>query len=348
MGSGPQKYLLSDEESRRVFETEIVRDELEHLQGSGHVNDGLQPLAVILVGQTGAGKTRTAPALKEALSNINRTPAHFIADTYKTYHPEYANIIKEKPELASPATGPDARKWLEMACQYAIQHRIDCLVESACRHPDDFCSLAQAFHDGGYRVNVAVLAVPEALSLLGILIRYYKNLPEAQSRNLPLRLTPKKVHDDTYTGLLTAAAFVDESDAVDEVIVVRRNNLVAYHNSREGNGGERTWKRPTGTEHALDIERVRPLTEDELATAHADLLTLEDHKDDKGVAASVMDIKDYLSALQAKGSSMTSFPQLTPLDAAAFVAEGTSEMHASRGPGKLSIEEEIAREEPEA
>lgn len=348
MGSGPQKYLLSDAESRKVFETEIVRDELEHLKGSGHVDDGLQPLAVILVGQTGAGKTRTAPALKEALTSIKRTPAHFIADTYKTYHPEYANIIKEKPELASPATGPDARKWLEMACQYAIQHRIDCLVESACRHPDDFCSLAQAFHDGGYRVNVAVLAVPEALSLLGILIRYYKNLPEAQSRNLPLRLTPKRVHDDTYTGLLAAAEFVDSSDAVDEVIVVRRNNLVAYHNSREGSGSQKKWKLAPTTERALDVERVRPLTDDELATAHADLLTLEDHKEDRGVAASVMDIEDHLSALQAQGSNMSPFPQLTPLDAAAFVTKDAQEVDASRGSGNLSIEKEVAREQPDA
>ncbi len=79
-----------------------------------------------------------------------------------------------------------------MACEHAVAQRLDVLVESACRHPDDFCRLAEIFRAGGYKIRVAIMAVPEALSRLGILVRYYRNLPEAQSRGLPLRLTPKK------------------------------------------------------------------------------------------------------------------------------------------------------------
>lgn len=115
--------------------------------------------------------------------------------------PEYINIIKAAPHLASPSTSTDARKWLDLASKWAIQRKIDVLLESACRHPEDFTSLISEFHDAGYRVLVALMAVPECLSLLGTMVRYYDRLPEAQSANIPLRVTPRKVHYETYASV---------------------------------------------------------------------------------------------------------------------------------------------------
>jgi hypothetical protein len=157
-----------------------------------------------------------------------------------------------------------------MAATYAIERRVDVLVESACRHPKDFAELAQAFHDGGYRVEVVIMAVPEVLSRLGILTRFYERLPEAGSRNLPIRLTPRKVHDDSYHGLVEAAGFVDESSAVDQVVVARRDNMVAYANERI-NG---VWNKPARTADSLLLERKRPLPERERLLAEAALKRL--------------------------------------------------------------------------
>ncbi|KLU89018.1 zeta toxin family protein [Magnaporthiopsis poae ATCC 64411] len=181
-------YVLSDEESRRIFEQEIVPAELSHLtrpedddnqvaaESAAAAGNDIGPVAVLLVGQTGAGKTRTAPLLAEAVSTAAarqrpRARAHLIADTYKTYHPAYAALAAQSPSLASPATGPDARRWLAMACALAASRGADCIVESACRHPADFQDLVRLFTSSPvrYAVRVAVLAVPEALSRLGIL-----------------------------------------------------------------------------------------------------------------------------------------------------------------------------------
>lgn len=115
--------------------------------------------------------------------------------------PEYTTILKTAPHFASPATGTDARKWLYLASKWAIQRRVDVLLESACRHPEDFTSLISEFHTAGYRVLVALMAVPECLSLLGTMVRYYKRLPEAQAANVPLRVTPRKVHYETYASV---------------------------------------------------------------------------------------------------------------------------------------------------
>jgi len=319
-------YILSDAESRRIFEDEVVPNELQPaIQHHHHRDDGKQPLAVLLVGQTGAGKTRLAPVVRAAMVAIGRTPAHLIADTYKAYHPSYARIVAEKPAIASAATGSDARRWLTMACGRAVENRVDVLVESACRHPDDFCSLTSAFRGGGYVVRVAVLAVPEALSRLGILVRFHQSLPEARSGRLPLRLTPRKVHDDSYAGLDDAVAFVDESPAVDDVVVVRRGNLVAYSNRRTPGDPGRGWEGEAGAAAALRVERRRPLTEVERAVAVGDLEVLG-RLDDPDVVAQIQEIGGLVDpvrdAVDLDEAATGVFPTLVPLDAMEFVSSG--------------------------
>lgn len=341
MDPDPKSYILSESESRAIFESKIVPAELPpgRAPSQGPITSTStstsiptstqqqhrphhQPLAVFVIGQTGAGKTRTAPALKTAILELRGghdeplpPPAHFIADTYKAYHPAYAQLISisgngggsgsgsGKPGMASAATGPDARRWLAMAARRAMERGLDVLLESACRHPGDFKDLARAFKEEGqssgeggynrggggsgaaYRVEVALVAVPRALSLLGILTRFHARLPEAGSGSLPARLTPRKVHDDSYAGVLDAAAFVDASGVVDQVVVVRRDNLVAYANERiddddsgGGGGGGKRWLRPGSTVDAVAVERRRPLTDLERATAEADLQRLRDMK----------------------------------------------------------------------
>ncbi|KAI1877909.1 uncharacterized protein JN550_000091 [Neoarthrinium moseri] len=267
--SDPHSYVLPIAESQRIFDRDIVPAELGSLGSSKTTDGNIKPVAVFVVGQTGAGKTRTAPAIKVVMQSHRGQPAHFIADTYKTYHPAYPRLVVEAPALASPATGTDARRWLAMAAEHAIGRGIDVLLESACRNPADFADLAQAFHDAGYRVEVAIMAVPEGLSRLGILTRFYERLPEAGSRNLPPRLTPTKVHADSYEGLLDAAVFVDESSAVDQIVVVRRDHAVAYANERV-NG---SWKRAAATRKSLMEQRDRCLPK-ELSIARKDIENL--------------------------------------------------------------------------
>lgn len=311
----PEAWVLSRRERLRVFNGEIVPQELQPYMHLHHRDDGKQPLAVLIVGQTGAGKTRLAPVLSQAMIDIHRTPAHFIADTYKTYHPHYSACLEKAPEKASILASLDARMWLEMACGYAVENRLDVLVESACRHPDDFCKLAEIFHAGGYNVRVAVLAVPEALSRLGILVRYYRNLPEAQSRGLPLRLTPKKVHDDSYSGLASAARFLDEDASVDSVIVVRRNNMLAYTNERV-DGVSHPWRTHAGALRALEGERIRGLSPEEERTAREDIKELGKLGSPK-LDAEIKEIEDLIATLGMGVEER--LPSLQPLHADKFI-----------------------------
>ncbi|RYP50493.1 hypothetical protein DL768_003998 [Monosporascus sp. mg162] len=313
MNADLKSYILSESEARTIFEEKILPAEFGSFPNRSDRDGTRQPLAVFVIGQTGAGKTRTAPALKAAMTELRggggeEPPAHFIADTYKTYHPAYAELAAgDTPALASAAAGPDARRWLAMAASHAASRRMDVLLESACRHPGDFADLARAFRVAGYRVEVCLMAVPRALSLLGVLVRFHGRLPEAGSRwGLPVRLTPRRVHDDSYAGVLDAAAFVDSSDAVDQVVVVRRGNLVAYADER---GADGRWSRAGGVANAVLAERSRPLTETERSTAMADLRILK-AMDIVDISAQLEEIEGLLRSVSDDSPDGSGFPPL--------------------------------------
>ncbi|KAG5963239.1 hypothetical protein E4U58_003627 [Claviceps cyperi] len=269
-------HRLASKTSLHLFQSQILPAEFPHLPSpSHHAPSRARPLAVLIAGQTGAGKTRMSPAILAAMHVVRgnaNTSAHLIADAYKIYHPDYARLILSAPHLASAATGPDARRWLAMAAEEVVRRAMDVLVESACRHPADFENLVRIFSEANYRLEVVLLAVPAPLSRLGILVRYYEKLPEGQSGRLPVRLTPQTVHDESYRGLVGAASFLDRSGLADQVIVVRRGNMVAY-------GVDRTQMDGAGIAEALVKERERPLTRDELKTAVNDLSRLSKLRD---------------------------------------------------------------------
>ncbi|KAG5950816.1 hypothetical protein E4U53_004342 [Claviceps sorghi] len=302
-------YRLAPETALQIFQSEILAAEFLHLAHHAASCESV-PLAVLAVGQTGAGKTRLSPAILSAMRLVRReAPAHLIADTYKTYHPAYARLMLSTPHLASAATGPDARKWLAMAAEEVTRRKLDVLVESACRHPDDFEDLVRIFSGAGYRVEVVLLAVPAPLSRLGILIRYYDKLPEGRSGTLPLRLTPERVHDDSYEGLVDAADFLDRSGLADQVLVVRRGNMVAHGFVKGHVDGLRITE-------TLKRERERPLTRDERKTALDDIAKLGTLGHANGQVALV---RDMLARMIVEGAAQTgdeervSWPELQPL-----------------------------------
>lgn len=281
-----ETYTLAPADHLSIFTTTILPTELA--PHHSHPPNSSHPLAVLILGQTGAGKTRLAPLLLSALSRTGTPPVHLIADTYKTYHPYYTTCL--------PAASADARKWLAMACAHVVSRRMDVLVESACRYPRDFCELVEIFEGGGYAVRVAVLAVPEGLSRLGILRRFYGGLEEGRGR-----LTPRGVHDESYRGLGEAVGWLDGRGG-EGVVVVRRGNLLAWR------GG--------GAAGALEVERGRALTREEREVAERDVEELR-RLGDPGVDEQLEEIKGLLDGLGSVEGG-----ELRALKAEEFITEG--------------------------
>lgn len=102
----------------------------------------------------------------------------------------------------------------------------------------------------GYRVKVVALAVPEAVSQLGVLDRYLRLAEEGRARYVGWAN-----HDACAAALPTALADVEAGQLVDRVTVVRRAAETVYDNEL---GAEGRWCRPAGAAEAVGRERARP------------------------------------------------------------------------------------------
>jgi hypothetical protein len=140
-----------------------------------------------------------------------------------------------------------------MAEAHVIEQRYDVIVESELLDPDAFADSAARFKAAGFQLEVAILAVPEAASRLGVLERHLRAL-EAYGF---ARLAPQEVHDAGYAGVLRAADLIDTGDWADRVAVLRPDGQLLYGNQRTADG---QWQRPVRTAEAITYERDRPWT----------------------------------------------------------------------------------------
>jgi UDP-N-acetylglucosamine kinase len=258
----PRRYLLDEDESERVFRERIA----PKLLASGVGVD--RPVVVFVAGQPGAGKTKTTEAVLAGFGS--RGGAVVVnSDYFKPFHPRYHRLLEEDDRTAAAYTSLDGRRWMVRAEEYLRARRVNTVVETTMRVPGDFVGPAAVFRAAGYQAHVAVLAVPAALSRLGIVARYQQQV-QASGRG---RLTDRANHDDCYTGVLQTAVRIDAECLVDVVAVYRRGNQLLYGNTVTVEG---TWARPPAAAAVVAAERTRPWSVAEARDFLADLHRLEE------------------------------------------------------------------------
>ncbi|MGL5866304.1 MAG: zeta toxin family protein [Dermatophilaceae bacterium] len=152
------RYLQSEAESQRIFEEEIVPDEM-----AGSVT-AEQPVVLFVAGQPGAGKTRTTDDAIAAFDGTGEGVVVVNSDTYKPYHPKWSELLAADDVTAALYTRLDDRRWMQQAYDWAAVNRRNVIVETTMQGPDVFEDPVAQFRGTGYRVEVQALAVPAALS----------------------------------------------------------------------------------------------------------------------------------------------------------------------------------------
>ncbi|MGL5859615.1 MAG: zeta toxin family protein [Angustibacter sp.] len=241
-----ERYRLSDVDHDRIFRQEIVPAELGALIHQEH------PVAVFVGGQPGAGKTATTAGVLDRLA-ARGGPAHVCGDLYKPYHPAYRRLLAVDEATAGAYTRLDTRAWHAKAEAYARDQRADVVIETALSGPSGFTEPAAAFRAAGYRVEVAALAVPAALSRLGIVARYVDQVAEHGHG----RMVTTDNHDACYRGILDTAAQIDTGHLADIVQVLRRGNHLVHANHLTQTG---QWATRPQMRQAIEAERDRPWT----------------------------------------------------------------------------------------
>ncbi|GAA1866671.1 zeta toxin family protein [Pseudonocardia alni] len=247
------RYRLSEADNERIFRDLIIPTRLSGYQRQD------RPVVVVLMAQPGAGKSKFAGEIRDAL-RTDGGAVEIDSDLYKPFHPQYAHLMKTDDQLMAAATRADGRVWMGKAQDYVRENRLHAIFHETAQDPSESMQTLRDYRAAGYQVAVIALGVHESQSQQGVLHRYQEQVNDRGSG----RLTVPANAERSYRGIAEVAAQIDESGAADLVAVYRRTTDMtgpAYINRLATTGD---WvERPQFAE-ALAAERNRPLDADEV------------------------------------------------------------------------------------
>jgi hypothetical protein len=239
------RYLLPAAEAERIFAEDIA---LERLTGAAQPD----PVAVLVVGQPGAGKSVAQAAV---LAQLGRADAVTIdVDDLRTYRPMYEPLALADDRTAAAYTQRDAQRWLRMAIAEAAERRYDIVLSTTFADPGHAEALLNRLRTLTYAPQVAYLAVHELPSRLGVLDRY-----QVDRATLGFGCyTPPDYQRTAYTGLLDTADRIDQHHLADGVHVYQRDGHEVYRNQLH----DGSWRSPPATRAAIEHGRTTSLGTD--------------------------------------------------------------------------------------
>ncbi|MFD5557641.1 zeta toxin family protein [Streptomyces sp. NPDC127068] len=208
-----------------------------------------RPVVVFVAGQAGSGKTLVMDLVHAALEQRGGA-VRVDRDGYKALHPRYPAFLAEDVRTAGVRVRPETYRWQAEVEAHARGRRFDVVAEEALADPAGWLDTLAVYRAAGYRVEVVALAVPEAVSQLGVLDRYLRLAEEGRARYVGW-----DNHDACAAALPTALADIEAEHLADRVLVVRRAGEILYANDLDPEG---LWRQPSGAREALLGERLRP------------------------------------------------------------------------------------------
>lgn len=254
MGEGGLLEALSESESRQVLERLIIP-----AATMGAVRQS-RPVAVVVAGQPGAGKTAIADLVQAALDRRGGA-VRICRDLYKAAHRRYTELLTADVRTAGVQVRPDTSRWQAAVEEHVRANGFDAVVESALADAEEFRTSSAAYRQARHRIEVVAVATAEALSQLGTLDRFLSDPRYVSWEN----------HDACAKGMLRTLADIEAEHLADRITVVRRDGTVLYDNELL----DGTWRRRTAADRAVVYEQRRPWSAKETAVFHHALARAE-------------------------------------------------------------------------
>ena len=191
-------HLLSDEDHMKVLKD--IKD--KSYKGKSAVE---HPKYVIVLGQTGAGKSNLTTSLISSDDNI----VVIDTDKYKGYREDSSKIQEEYLVEYAYLTAPDAYLHRDEMIYDAMSKKYNILMECATSEKEGMFVNLDRIREKGYEVEIAVLGVSSINSLLSIHERYESQIDLNLSS---AKLTSIRRHDDSYTSLRKCVKTINENE----------------------------------------------------------------------------------------------------------------------------------------
>lgn len=181
-----------------------------------------RPTAILLAGQSGAGKSTVSNDLRQALQQRGGYIA-VDADHFRHHLPYVEDLDREDADF-STQTQVDAGALANAIRDEAIKNRRNLVIDGTLRDSDAAIELAKTLRDNGYRVELHAMAVNEQISYERATSRYERD----RAAGKPARYVSKDWHDRSYAGMADSVRRLEYSAAVDRVSVYDRLGNVVH------------------------------------------------------------------------------------------------------------------------
>ena len=181
-----------------------------------------QPIAILLGGQSGAGKTTIHRIKqKEFQGNI----VIIDGDSFRSQHPHYLELQQEYGKDSVEYTKDFAGKMVESLVTELSHLGYNLLIEGTLRTIDVPKKTAQLLKSKGYEVQLAIIATKPKLSYLSTLIRYEELYAINPNQACA---TPKEHHDLIVNNLVENTHQLEQLGIFEQIQIYQRDRTCVY------------------------------------------------------------------------------------------------------------------------
>lgn len=174
------------------------------------------PIAVIIGGQTGAGKSGIISYSQKMFEDGNVVVIN--SDEIKPFHPKSEEIAKNYPELYTKITDQESNTWTSELFEETREEGYNIIFEGTMKNNRVADDAIENLIKRGYTVVVRGLAVCDLESRLSILERY-----EAQVATKGWgRLVVTEHHNQTYNGMPNTISYIEDTGKYDILEIFKR------------------------------------------------------------------------------------------------------------------------------
>ncbi|MCK3934809.1 toxin PezT [Streptococcus suis] len=181
-----------------------------------------QPKAILLGGQSGAGKTTIHRIKqKEFQGNI----IIIDGDSYRSQHPNYLALQEKYCKDSVDYTKGFAGKMVEHLVDELSTQGYHLLIEGTLRTTQVPRQTAQLLASKGYQVSLVVIGTKPELSYLSTLVRYEELYAIDPNQ---ARATPKEHHDGIVENLVDNLKELESEELFDSIQIYQRDRTCIY------------------------------------------------------------------------------------------------------------------------
>ena len=180
------------------------------------------PVAIVLGGQPGAGKSNIYQIARKRFSN---NLVELDCDAFRVYHPYYQQIKLIFGKEDGAKTNPFIFRAVDQLVDELSDQKYNLIIESSLKRPNTAINNGKILPPKGYEVELHIMATNKEVSWQSTIDRYYEEL----RRTGKPRAVPRDFHDNVISNICNSLYEVKKSGLMSNILMFDRKQNCLYN-----------------------------------------------------------------------------------------------------------------------